>query len=53
MSVETLLKEIPVIDLEDNTLYAPVKGNVVSRNAIPDETFARESWEMVWELSQK
>lgn len=40
LSVETLLKEIPVIDLEDNTLYAPVKGNVVSRNAIPDETFA-------------
>lgn len=40
LSMEKLLKEIPVIGLEDNTLYAPVKGNVVSRNAIPDETFA-------------
>lgn len=26
--------------LEDKTLYAPVKGNVIARDAIPDETFA-------------
>ena len=31
---------MPQIDPEANTLYAPVKGNVISRDAIPDETFA-------------
>lgn len=33
----TQIKEIAV---ETNTLYAPVKGNVIPRENIPDETFA-------------
>lgn len=37
---DRLLKTIPQIETEEHTLYAPVKGNVISRDAIPDETFA-------------
>lgn len=38
--IDQLLAAMPQIDPEANTLYAPVKGNVISRDAIPDETFA-------------
>lgn len=38
--IDQLLAAIPQIQAENNTLYAPVKGNVISRDAIPDETFA-------------
>lgn len=36
-------QEIPVVlpeKIEEKTLYAPVKGNVIARDQIPDETFA-------------
>lgn len=38
--IDQLLAAIPHIETEANTLYAPVKGNVIPRDAIPDETFA-------------
>lgn len=38
--IDQLLAAMPQIQPEANTLYAPVKGNVISRDAIPDETFA-------------
>ncbi len=38
--IEQLLAAMPQIQPEANTLYAPVKGNVIGRDAIPDETFA-------------
>ncbi len=37
---DKLLKEMAPIETEPNTLYAPVKGNVIPRESIPDETFA-------------
>jgi PTS system sucrose-specific IIC component len=30
----------PVLSADGNILYAPIKGNVISRENIPDETFA-------------
>ena len=38
--IDQLLAAIPQFQTENNTVYAPVKGNVISRDAIPDETFA-------------
>ncbi len=38
--IDQLLAAIPPMEAEANTLYAPVKGNVIGRDAIPDETFA-------------
>ena len=38
--IDQLLAAMPQIQPEENTLYAPVKGNIISRDAIPDETFA-------------
>lgn len=35
-----LLAALPPLEAEPGTLYAPVKGNVIGRDAIPDETFA-------------
>lgn len=38
--IDQLLSAMPKLEPEENTLYAPVKGTVISRVEIPDETFA-------------
>ncbi len=37
---ETVKEDVVKEDAADNELFAPLKGNVVSREQIPDETFA-------------
>ncbi len=37
---ETVKEEAPVAEPQDMTIYAPLTGNVIAREAIPDETFA-------------
>ena len=37
---EAAAAETPAIETKDNTIYAPVKGNVIPYDQIPDPTFA-------------